>query len=565
MRNSPLGTGSRYSRKRKKGLSRGAGSFLSKLAIVVSIIVVIAGGAVGFMFVGDMLNGDRDRGATPVVAAERSVILENIYINGIYVGGLTFEQALERLSEGHKPDVSGRQLIITATQANSDTRLVIGFDELDPGYDFTDGVIQALNYGTNEDDAALRARLRETPAQITYSPVYSYDDNLLALRVEEFMRTLEREAKNATSERRDGAFHITEEVVGLAADIPATLALARELVASDTGGTVDAVFNEIQPSVTAEALRGAQTLLGTFTTRVSGALTLPRNINVINAARNMNDTVVAPGEVFSTNYHFGAMTYANGYRYAPIILQGQFVDGIGGGVCQVSSTLYMALLFAEMEIVERRNHSLRVGYIGWAMDATLAGDWIDLRFRNNTDHPVYVESFVTEEGEVVVNIFGYESRPAGRTLSFEPVHVESIPHGEDIIEDDELEYGKRVVETSGVTGQRYALYKTVFQDGVQVDRYRVNTSTYRAVNAVVRVGTGGALEGVEEEATSEPGAEGPSTSETIVNIYTGEEMVVTPNVPSEPDTSPSDDTETELPDLSNWLSLPIPGDDPDDE
>jgi vancomycin resistance protein YoaR len=81
------------------------------------------------------------------------------------------------------------------------------------------------------------------------------------------------------------------------------------------------------------------------------------------------------------------MTYANGYRYAPIIISGEFVDGIGGGVCQISSTLYMALLYAELEIVERRNHSRRVGYIGWAMDATLAGDWIDLRWRNTTTHP----------------------------------------------------------------------------------------------------------------------------------------------------------------------------------
>jgi len=545
--------------------------------MVVGIVVVLTGGVMGFMFVSDMLNGER--GAIPVEAAvaARSTILDNIYINGIYVGGLSFDQALERLSEEYSPNISDRQLIITAQEASDDARLIISFAELNPGYDFTGGVIQALNYGGDEDEGVLRARLSESPARITYDPVYSYDDGILAPKVEEFMRSLERQPVNATSERRDGNFHVTEDVVGLIADIPATLALARELVASDTGGVVEAVFSQLQPAVTAEALRNSQSLLGTFTTRITGAHTHPRNINIINAANNMNDAVVAPGEVFSTNYHFGAMTYANGYRYAPIILQGQFVDGIGGGVCQVSSTLYMALLFAELEIVERRNHSLRVSYVDWAMDATLAGDWIDLRFRNNTSHPVYVESFVNSDGEVTVNIFGYESRPAGRTLRFAPVHLESISPGETIIEDPEIPYGERVVETSGTTGQRYALYKTVYQDGVQTDRYRINTSTYRAVNAVVRVGTAGASEdGDTEESTpselggSETPANGTSDESqapsTIFNIYTGEEMTVTPDAPAEQDTPPASTTtnEVELPDLSGWLSVPLPDSDSDE-
>ena len=563
MRKSSLGRGPRYSRRRKRSLSRSTSSFLSKLALVVGLIVVLAGGVTGFMFVNDMLNGERI--ATPVVAAERSTILDNIYINGIYVGGLSFDQALSRLADEYDPDISDRQLIITAAEAGE--RLVIGFDELAPGYDFTGGVIQALNYGVDQNQAELRARLRETPARITYTPVYSYDDSILEPKVKEFLHALERQPQNASSERRDGAFHITEGVVGLIADIPATMALARELVASNTGGEVEAVFRELLPAITAESLRNAQSLLGTFTTRVTGSLQLYRNVNVINAANNINDTVVAPGEVFSTNYHFGPMTIANGYRYAPIIVQGEFVPGIGGGVCQVSSTLYMAALFAELEILERRNHSLRVTYIDWAMDATLSGDWIDLRFRNNTDHPIYVESFVTAEGDVVVNIYGYESRPAGRTLRFAPEHLETIEHGETIIEDPELPYGERVVETRGINGQRHALYKTVLQDGVQIDRYRVNVSTYRTVNAVIRVGIYGAPEdGSEESDYLDPnelgdisnGTPGDATlPHTITNIYTGEEMEIPADTTLDPHTSGTT-TEVELPDLSSWLNIPLP-------
>jgi len=544
----------------------------------------------GFTFVSDMLtNGER--AATTVIAAEaeRSFIPDNIYVNGIYVGGLSMEDALERLSGGYDSGAARKQLVVTAEEAELGARLVIGFDELSPGFDFTQGVIAALNYGLDEDQGQLRARLAQTPARLTAEPIFSYDDAVLAAKLEEFLQPLERQAVNASSERRDGTFHVTDEVVGLVADMPATLALARAVVATNEGGEVAAVLREVEPTVTAASLRNATSLLGTFTTHVSGAPTLGRNVNIVNAANHVNDTVVAPGEVFSTNYHMGAMTYANGYRYAPIILNGEFVDGIGGGVCQVSSTLYMALLFAEMEIVERRNHSLRVNYIDWSMDAALAGTWIDLRWRNNTDHPVYVEITVID-GAVTANIFGYESRPANRTISFAPMHLETIAHDETIIEDPEMAYGERVVESRGTNGQRHALYKTVMVDGVQVDRYRVNTSTYRTVNSVVRVGTAGAPTDADTEIDGETGDAGvpdisgllndlnaPQT-QTIINSYTGEEMNIVADVPAPVAGTPAPVADTsapvvlyepavhyepaqepagsEMPDFSSWLNFP---------
>ncbi|MCL2674169.1 MAG: VanW family protein, partial [Defluviitaleaceae bacterium] len=358
-------------------------------------------------------------------------------------------------------------------------------------------------------------------------------------------------------------FTVTEEIIGLSADIPATAALARAVVAANESGTIEAVFRYVEPSVTAEGLRNAQSLLGTFTTNVAGSLELPRNLNVINAARHINDVVVAPGEVFSTNYYFGAMTMANGYHYAPIIVDGEFVPGIGGGICQVTSTLYMALLFAEMEIVERRNHSLRVTYIDWAMDATNVTGLIDLRWRNNTEHPVYVEAFVSAAGEVVVNIFGYESRSEGRTLRFVPVHLGSTPPSETIIPDPDMPYGQRYVERRGVTGNQYALYKHVYQNNERINRYRVNTSNYRVVNAVVRVGTAGAPDSTDEIPTDVPAdtpqdtppAETGNNQEPVppATGYTTPPDETTTTVPDPP---PADDEIVELPDLSGWLTQP---------
>ena len=561
-------TAIRNSRAKKKGrLSRKTNSILANLAVIVGVVIVLTGGLVGFMFFNDRMPGGElgIMPSIPAIAASRETIFENISINGVDVGGLTYEQALERLSAGHVVSAN-KQLTVVAVQA--DETLVVNFSDLNPGFDFSDAVSQAMAYGTDESDRAVRDRLSATPLRITQAPVYSYDDAMLTAKIEEFLHSLEREPKNATSERSEGQFTVTEEIVGLSADIPATIALARTVVAANESGTIEAVFRYIEPSVTAEGLRNAQSLLGTFSTTVTGSLELPRNLNVINAARHINDVVVAPGEVFSTNHYFGAMTRANGYHYAPIIVDGEFVPGIGGGICQVSSTLYMALLFAEMEIVERRNHSLRVTYIDWAMDATLATNLIDLRWRNNTDHPVYVESVVTSAGEVIVNIFGYESRPEGRTLRFVPVHLGSTAPSETIIPDPDRPYGQRYVERRGVTGQQYALYKHVYQNNERVNRYRVNTSNYRVVNAVVRVGTYGApADSADEAPTDVPPVAQPETPPDTPPAETGNNQEpappttgdTTPPVetpPVTPDPPPADNEIVDLPDLSGWLTQP---------
>ena len=488
---------SSYSGRRK--LSRGTSRFLAKLAVITGVTSALAVSVMGFVVA---QNSPRD--SSPVVAlaseAVRSHVAEGVYLNGISIGGLTRQQALERLAELY--DANLAELVVVLS-AGDDEKLEISFEQLNAGLDFSEAVDYALSLSG--------------AANVTHPATYSFDESGVLPIIEAFLADLTRQPQNAQSERVDGSFSVTEEVVGRSPDSVATIEAFRAQLRTGEAGIVDVVFRELRPAVTAEELRSSQSIIGTFTTNISGSMDNPRNVNVINAARHINGIVVQPGEVFSTNQNFGEMSYANGYRYAPIILNGQFVDGIGGGVCQISSTLYMALLFAEMEIVERRNHSLRVGYIDWAMDATLAGTWIDLRWRNNTDYPVTVEALV-RDGQVVINIFGNETRSEGRSLSFTPVHIENIPYSETIIEDPDLLYGERVVESRGTIGQRWALYKNVSENGVQVDRYRVNTSTYRTVDAVVRIGTGGL---VEEGELEQPNDEDtiPVAEQTLPFIY----------------------------------------------
>jgi len=197
-------------------------------------------------------------------------------------------------------------------------------------------------------------------------------------------------------------------------------------------------------------------LLGTFYTYFNPG-EVGRNGNIRRAADLINDLTLMPGQEFSMNQSIGPVSLDNNYYVALVIANGEFVEGIGGGVCQVASTLYMALLHAELEILQRRAHSRMVGYVPPAFDAVLATPYLDLRFRNDSGAPITIETqFDYRNHRITVSIWGQDTRPESRTISFESVHA---------AEND--------------TYVSYHLYKIVNDNGTR-SRVRVNISTYRA-------------------------------------------------------------------------------------
>jgi hypothetical protein len=196
-----------------------------------------------------------------------------------------------------------------------------------------------------------------------------------------------------------------------------------------------------------------------------------------------------PDEVFSTNEQFGAMTSANGYAEANVIIGSKFEKDMGGGVCQVSSTLYVSILQAELEIVERVNHSLKVSYADYGFDATLADKYIDLKFKNDTQYPILIEG-IMDGREVTVNIYGYEIHAPGRVVKLENNLLSTTPAPEGtVVEDDTLPLGEEVIEVPKRDGYRYELIKTVFENNVQISSSVVNRSTYKATAEEKHIGT----------------------------------------------------------------------------
>ena len=144
-------------------------------------------------------------------------------------------------------------------------------------------------------------------------------------------------------------------------------------------------------------------MLGSYST--FGAGTKGRITNITLASKSCDGVILMPGEIFSFNDALGERTVERGYKEATVYVNNSSTKGIGGGICQVSSTLFAAALYADLEIVERTNHSLAVGYLPLGMDAAVSWGTLDFRFRNNTDYPIRL-SVTYEKGNINVEIWG---------------------------------------------------------------------------------------------------------------------------------------------------------------
>ena len=459
-----------------------------KLLLKLMVIPLLAAAAaiiiLGFMSYNRYLN--------MLSLVNNETIYGNIYINGVDVGKLSRTEALNKLSSIFQTELDNKTISVKCKSNGNDIEYIYRFDEFDARLDFAPSVDQAFEYAR---EGALKERyerimaLEDTPYEITYEPKYTYDDSSARDKVSLIADKVYIAPINASIDRVDGQFIITREIYGTELDAEATAAKVKQLLAANTAGVADVALKSVEPEIKEDYVAQAQNLIGSFSTAFSAGQN-GRNTNIMNAAGKINNQTILPGEVFSTNAALGPSTAENGYAKAPVIINGKIEEDLGGGVCQVSSTLYNAVLYAELKVLERSNHSLKVGYLDFGFDATLAGDYLDLKFENDTDLPVFLECYASG-GRLVANIYGKEIHGAGRTLKFYNQLIgTTAPSGERITYDSSLPRGSRIVTRRATTGYKYALLKDVYENGVKVSTEQINTSAYRAAPAEVRVGTG---------------------------------------------------------------------------
>ena len=243
---------------------------------------------------------------------------------------------------------------------------------------------------------------------------------------------------------------------------------------------------EIEPETTTECLQatGITDMLTKFHT-VFNENDKNRNQNIKLASGLINLTMLAPGEVFSFNQVVGRATAERGFKEAPIIVGGQFVPGIGGGICQVSSTLYNAALLSSMEIVERANHGRAVGYLPVGRDATISYGYLDLKFKNTRSDHVLISSRV-EGNKLVMRFFG-NPVPEERVEIVTSDVVKIEPEIKTEVKKDMKPGEKELVQT-GSPGYRVTVWRIIYKGEEEIQRERLSRDYYKPAPAIYHVG-----------------------------------------------------------------------------
>jgi len=248
---------------------------------------------------------------------------------------------------------------------------------------------------------------------------------------------------------------------------------------------VNADFNKVFPKIMEDDLKSINTKIASYTTSfINSSFGRCRNIEM--AAKYIDNTIIMPEDEFSFNKVVGATTPGKGFEYAKVIKNGAFIDEIGGGVCQVSSTLYNAVLKSNLYITERKNHSKIISYVPMGQDAMIAYGASDFKFKNNYSYPILLEVIVKNK-EITFNIFSNEEERDPHYEIRSEIEKEIKPKKE-IIYDYSLEEGKMVIEKNGVNGYIVNTYRIRYENGKIVEKILVGESIYASKNTVVRIG-----------------------------------------------------------------------------
>ena len=254
-------------------------------------------------------------------------------------------------------------------------------------------------------------------------------------------------------------------------------------------GGVTLISNVTPASDSTEDLKKVTDILGTGTTSYVPSDDANRDTNIRLAVEHINGTLLYPGEEFSANEVIGPQTAETGFKLGGTYSAGGIIQTYGGGVCQVTTTLYNAVLTAELEVTERHNHSYLIHYADPAFDAAIAEDSLDFRFVNNLSIPVYIEGSVDNEGNIVFNIYGDETRDPSRRIEFTNSTGEWIEYETKYVADSSLQFGY-ITATSGQQGLDAQLWKQIYYGDNEIpEEELVNISRYQPMDMTYRIGT----------------------------------------------------------------------------
>ena len=453
------------------------------VVIIIAALALIGGG----VYLYSLLSGNMRESAIDKALNDEN-FYQGIRIDGVDVGGRSYDDVLEEMLAREKPIRDSVLITLTFEDQNfqlTESSIPLTFN--------TEQVVQEAYNLYREGDRQERydniQKLKEEGKD--FEITYTVDPEPAKAEVQKILDGLEIEAVNASvasfTPDAENKFTFTEGTPGRAGDLDAIYQQVEALINSQNfGGTVAIEMKTVEPEVTKADLEKNTALVSQYKTALHGTANRITNIKLCSSA--FNGKVVAPGETFSINDTTGPRTSDKGYRPASVIQNGEMVDEPGGGVCQVSSTLYNAVLMADLEIVERHHHSLVSSYVPIGMDATINYPNLDLKFKNDKETPIYLASYI-KDGYLYVEVYG-EPLPDGMTIEVYSELVSTFSGGEPkITVDESLKPGEKVTVVKARTGKKSKTYvRYLDKDGKVIKTEMIHEDTYPAARGQYRVG-----------------------------------------------------------------------------
>lgn len=451
-------------------------------------------------------------------------------VGGLEVGGLAAEEALDKLDD-MIAELRKRNIRFSFRNAeNKDTELTLTWEEAGAAWDAPDfrSEVLSLSAGSVWERAKTRknfaknwrlhASFHPSVLKKTFNPEWEKDhfgspvNAVRSIAADDSIRYL----PGKSAKRIDWESLVM--LIQAAIPAPSSGRCGDEADKGSGGGHLGAVQVEIplasmQPAVTVESLKreGIRRKIAEFSTglQTSGE---GRLHNVEAAARSIDGMVLPPGGIFDYAKVVEAAEQSYGFREAPVIFGGKLVPGVGGGICQVSSTLYNAAIRAGLDIVERRNHSLPVSYVPLGQDATFAQGYINFRFQNTSGQHLLITAQVKEE-QLTIKLFG--DMPDNVTYDIESRTTDILAVPDKYVANPGLSAGSREVVLQGKPGYIVETYRIKYIDGKATAKTRLSRDTYPAQPNVIAVPGGADGKAPAQQDTPrvlEDGVNGPKFS-----------------------------------------------------
>lgn len=441
---------------------------MKKILLILLPIIIIFGGVLGggYYIYDNIIN--------------TNAIYEGVKIDSYNMGEKSKEEALLYLRNSKEQDDIIKSLHLEYAEKQYEIKLT----DLGYTYDYEAAIDKAYSIGRDGSLFERYKKIMEVKKKgelIALQP--SYDREKIVKMVDHIAKDIDQEGVDAIFNFNNGNFKVTEHKDGITLNKSELIKLIEDNIYEPED--IQIPIDVIKPKFTKEFYGRINGIIGEYSTSFKGSSS-GRIHNIKLSAESLNNKLIMPGEEISYNATTGPRQRKFGYEEAPVIQNGELTPGIGGGVCQTSTTLYNALLLSDLTITERHPHSIAASYVPRGQDGAVATGYLDLKFKNDYDFPIYLNSKVIGD-RVYFYIYG-DTKTKDYIVKIEPELIATIPYNTKEIFDETALPGSRQLVQEGRTGYKVRTYKSIIKNGVVISREQISYDYYRERDYIYKVG-----------------------------------------------------------------------------